>query len=132
MVLLAGVALSACGDDRAHQAQQTVQSYWSDIDHGKMEDAYKLLTSANQQQIGSVNYQRNMLSFVAQMSGISAKTGNAYVNGDRAVVDLTLLSPSVQTPLYACQHLFWESGWKISDDSGTVQRRKKSQSCKGM
>lgn len=127
--LAGALALSACGGpNKAALAKQAVQTYWSDIDHFKFKAAYSMLTSGQQQANSFTNYGQDKASFLQSTSGIRAVVGKPSVNGDYAVVPVTLKSPkevSAKQDLHAYQHLYWEGGaWRVSDDNGGLSHNK--------
>lgn len=111
--------------DRVALARQTVKVYWADIGHGKVRAAYRLLTSGNRQARPFNQYSQDMFGFLTHMAGVTAKVRQVQVNGDQAVVGVSLYSPLSASPLKAYQHLYWESGaWRISDTNGGVSTQK--------
>lgn len=108
------------GQDRVALARTTVETYWYDIGHGKMTQAYDMMTTGNRRLQKRQVYVQNMFGFVTSMAGVSVKTSHPVVNGDLATVPVRLFSPKAPgSSLKAYQHLFWENGqWRISDDRG--------------
>ena len=128
--LLAGIALavilSGCGQDRTKLASQTVQAYWTDIQHAKFNKAYDLLTPGNQAARSRSNYAQDMFGFLESTGGLTVRVGTPIVKDDLATVPVQLFSPKAPGKGYpACQHLVWGSGkWLIADESGGLTQAK--------
>lgn len=121
----AGVAGAFGGQSRSALAQQTVNTYWSDVGHAKMSKAYGLLTSGNRAQRPLSQYSQDMFAFLTHVQGLKAKAGKPTVHGDLAVVPVALTSPLSSGSFHAYQHLFWENGgWKISDQDGGLSHHR--------
>jgi len=106
-------------------ARQTVQTYWSDIGHGKTRAAYDLMTSGNQQVRRFDQYSQDMLGFLTHMNSVTARVLSVQVNGDYAVARVNLYSVLSPTQLSDYQKLYWENGgWRISDANGGLKRQK--------
>lgn len=136
-VILGAVVLLALGaikvfalgpfsqQDRQALARQTIQAYWSDVQHGKVTQAYALLTSGNQASRPLSNYTQDMYGFLEGTGGVQIAVGKAEVNRNFAVVPVTLHSPKSTQNLHAYQHLFWEDGkWRITDPNGGLSSTK--------
>jgi hypothetical protein len=123
LLLLPALAVTACGSpDRAALARQTVQTYWSDIGHAKMQQAYNLLTPGNQAARPFDSYSQDMFGFLTSVASVYASVGSPAVKGDFATVPVTLHSPKF-APLHAYQHLFWQNNqWYISDQNGGLTK----------
>jgi hypothetical protein len=122
---LVGVAITGCGEDRAALARKAVKTYWTDISHAKLTQAYHMMTSGNRSAKPLKTYGQDMLGFMQTTGGVTPRIGKAEVHDDRAVVAVSLYSPKSPVPLNAYQHLFWEgSGWKISDENGGLSHKK--------
>lgn len=119
------VALSGCGQDRTALAKKTVQDYWYDVGHLKLDQAYNLLSPGVQQTLTKSNYQQDLFGFLQNSNGISAQVSKADVVGDCALVSLGLMSPRAPgQSLKVQQHLYWiNGGWRITDQDGTVSQR---------
>jgi len=119
-----GLSLPGSGPDRSELAQHTVQTYWFEIGHGKVNQAYDMLTSGNQRTQTRDQYDQNMYGFLTSVAGVNVKAGKPYVNGDLATVPVSLYSPKSPLPLKAYQHLYWENGqWRISDANGGLSHQ---------
>jgi hypothetical protein len=113
------------GQDRSALARQTVQTYWSDIEHGKIGQAYAMLTSGNQAARPLKDYQQDMFGFLEHVASVRATVGQPTINGSQAVVPVSLASPLTRQKLKAYQHLFWENGhWRISDENGGLSSKR--------
>jgi hypothetical protein len=134
LLIVLVVSISGCGatalgfgggQDRQSLAQQTVRSYWSDINRGKFGKAYAMMTSGNRAARPESSYGQNLLGFLQGTGGVKATVGKATVSGDNATVPVTLHSPKTTVPLHAYQHLFWQDNqWRISDQDGTLSQTK--------
>ncbi|HLJ67963.1 MAG TPA: hypothetical protein VKX16_11445 [Chloroflexota bacterium] len=125
LVLLLAAPLAGCGGpDRTSLATSVVQTYWSDIGHGKFSEAYNLLTSGTRATINESQYTQNLMGFLEHLSGVSAKVGTPQISSDNATVPVTLRSPlAPSSPFRGFQHLFWQDGgWKISDTNGGLSQ----------
>lgn len=131
-VALCAVLLTGCGGkDRATLAQETVKNYWSDIGHGKIKDAYGLLSSGVRQQTTLAEYNQSFMALLTKTNGVAADVKKAEVHGDCAIVPVGLLSPKAPgEQFHVYQHLFWENGnWRITDPQGGVSQQ--HQHCPG-
>jgi hypothetical protein len=125
--VLAVVNLTGCGQDRSALATKAVQTYWYDIGHAKVKQAYRMMTSGQRQVNDFSTYSQDMLSFLGATHGVSAATGKPEVSGDgsQAVVPVTLSATGSADKRHAYQHLFWENGqWRIADANGGLSLRK--------
>jgi hypothetical protein len=118
--------LAGCGSqDRESLAQQTVKTYWNDVNSAKMTQAYNLLTPGIQQSRPKGQFAQDMFGFLASVGAIKPSVSKAQVNGDRAVVPVYLTFVKQQKTLAAYQHLYWyNGGWRITDDNGGVSQTK--------
>ncbi len=116
------LALAGCGQDRSALARQTVKTYWNDIRHGKIKQAYHMLTTGEQQVNNLTDYGQSMFDFLKGTEGVTAVVGSPRIDGDCAKVPVTLKSPKAPNPkddLHAYQDLYWENGsWRISNENG--------------
>lgn len=124
-LLLLALGVAGCGGpDRAALARKTVSDYWSDIGHLKINQAYALLSPGVQAGLPKTQFQQNIVGFVQNTNGISAKIYKADVVGDCSLVTLGLITPL--DPAHAAkvqQRLYWVSGgWRITDSNGYVNR----------
>lgn len=125
-ILALGIALSSAGcggsgDDRVALAKQAVTTYWTDVDHGKLLQSYKMLTSGTRSVTAFSSYRSNMIGFLQSVAGVHVVASSPQVSDDRATVPVSLFSPKASGSLKAYQHLFWENGaWRISDQNGGV------------
>ena len=71
MMLLVGVSACGTGQDRAALAKQAVQTYWSDINHMKLSQAYNMLTPGTQATRPKSNYMQDMAQYLAATGGIT-------------------------------------------------------------
>lgn len=118
-------SLIGFGQDRSALAKQAVQTYWSDIAHAKMYQAYEMMTSGNRAARPLKYYEQDMFSFLTHVANVKATVGQPAVNGNNAVVPVSLSSPLSSQKLHAYQHLYWESGhWRISDTNGGLSSTK--------
>jgi hypothetical protein len=122
--LLSGcISTFGSGPDKQALARQTVQTYWHDINHGKIKQAYSLLTPGVRSGLPESQYYQNMLGLLTNAGSITVGVRNAAVNGDQGTVGVTLYSPKTK-PLKAWQHLFWQNGgWLISDNNALLSQR---------
>jgi hypothetical protein len=122
-------SLAGCGSqNRAAMAHQTVQHYWDAVSQAKVKQAYNMLTSGTRASNPYPTYAQDMLAFLGKVNNLKAQAGTARVQGDRAVVPVTLHSIATNVPLRACNHLFWQNGhWYISDENGGL-----SHACSGV
>jgi hypothetical protein len=112
-------SLVGFGQDRSALAKQTVATYWSDIGQGKLRQAYAMMTSGNQAARPFKAYEQDMYGFITHVASLKATVGKPTINGDQAVLAVSLRSPLSSQPLHAYQHLYWENGkWRISDTNG--------------
>lgn len=119
------VLLSACGQDRSTLARNTVQEYWTDIQHAKFNQAYNLLTPGNQAARPRQGYVQDMFGFLEGTGGLTVTVGAPVVNDDLAAVPVKLHSPKSPKPFPACQHLVWNNGkWLIADQNGGLTQQK--------
>jgi hypothetical protein len=117
------LSLAGCGgQDRPKLAQQTVSSYWNDLEHLRVDQAYKLLSSGVRSGVSATDFRSNIYGFLQGTAGISAKIGKPEVVGDCAQVPVTLFAPRDPSgPLHGYQHLYWlNGGWKITEQNGGV------------
>ncbi len=113
------LSLAGCGANRTTLATETVQTYWYDVGHAKLHQAWLLLTPGTQQAVPFATYSSNFLGLLSKAANIHAIVGRAVVNDDRAAVKVTLTALVTKNNLHACQHLFWLNGnWRISDQNG--------------
>lgn len=126
-------SIAGCGDpDKAALARQTVQTYWSDINHGKLKNAWDMLTPGQQQANPLSQWGANIFDFLKQSNGIKVKVGTASVtstsDGTFASVPVHVsfvAAPDPRNDKSGYQHLYWQDGkWLISDESGTLTHRK--------
>lgn len=124
--LAACLALSGCGStNQAAAVRRTVQTYWYDIGHAHLDQAYHLMTTGNQATRTYSAYTQDMFGFLQHTSGISARVGTPSIHGNFAVVDVWLHSPAAAGEFHAYQHLFLENGhWRISDANGGLSQTK--------
>lgn len=107
----------ANGPDRTALARQAVQSYWNYAAHGKINQAYGMLTPGVQEGIKKTDYAQAIIGLLTRAGSITAKVKKVYVQGDVAQVSVTLYSPK-DHPFAAWQHLAWQNGsWHISDNN---------------
>jgi hypothetical protein len=120
------LSIAGCGgSDRSALAKTAIVNYWSDINRGKFNEAYRLLTSGNRGVTNFSTYRQDMFGFLESVSGITVVPGNPEISDDRATVPIKFESP--RAPGYAkfWQHLFWENGgWRIADQNGGVSKNK--------
>ena len=110
--------------DKPALAKQAVQNYWNYATHGKINQAYNMLTPGVREGIPKSQYAQNMIGLLTRAGSISVKVKKVYVSGDNAQVSVTLSSPKDQ-PLPAWQHLFWQNGaWQISDNNAYVSQHR--------
>jgi hypothetical protein len=113
------------GQDKSALARQTVQTYWFDIGHGKINQAYGMLTSGNQAARPLKYYEQDMFGFLTHVAAVKATVGKPAINGSEATVPVSLNSPLTSQGLHAYQHLYWENGhWRISDTNGGLSSTK--------
>lgn len=114
----------ANGPDKAALAKKAVESYWNYAGHGKINQAYSMLTPGVRESLPKSQYAQNMIGLLTRAGSITAKANKAYVSGDQAQVRLTLYSPK-DKPFPAWQHLFWlNGGWHISDNNAYVSQHR--------
>ena len=120
LIPVVSILASGCGGpDRSALAKQRVVAYWTAIDHGKFASAYNMLSSGDRQSRDFGSYVSDMRGFLAQVAGLSVKTGKTTVSDDTAVVAVTLHSPLTSVPKHAYQHLYWNGNeWQITDLDG--------------
>jgi hypothetical protein len=113
---------TGCGQqNRGALARQQVETYWRDIDHMKLNQAYSLITPGVQAQDTRKTYEQNIVDFLKGTGGISVKTGKAKISDGQASVPVAMYSPKSGKPLKACQHLVWMNNtWLISDAHGAL------------
>lgn len=131
LLIIVCVIITGCGSDRTAAARDTVQNYWYDIGHGKVKDAYSLLTPGTQQGLKLDTYTQTVFGFLQQTAGVKATVGHVDVVGDCAQVALALDSPKAPGgTLHAYQHLYWLDGsWKISDANGQLSQSHPKLTC---
>jgi hypothetical protein len=131
-LILLSLTLAGCGTvslagnppSRSTLAKRTIISYWSDINHAKMSQAYRLLTPGVREGITKADFANNFIGLLTNASTIGATVNNVQVNGDTATAKVTLTSPK-DHPLHAWQHLFWvNGGWHISDNNAFLSHHK--------
>jgi hypothetical protein len=119
----AGIGMAG-GPDKQALARTTVQDYWHDVNHGKIKQAYGLLTPGVRSGITENQYYQNMLGLLTKAGSITVAVRDTSVNGDLGTVKVTLYSPNAK-PLNAWQHLFWQNGgWLISDNNAYVSQHR--------
>jgi hypothetical protein len=126
LALICAVSLAGCGDpDRSALAKQAVVTYWSDINHGKFNAAFEMLTSGERGVLTFSSYRQSMFGFLTHVSGVTVTPGDPQVTDDRATVPVGFHSPAAPGTAHFFQHLFWENGgWKIADQNGGVSPTK--------
>lgn len=116
------VSLSGCGSgaDRSSLAKQAVHTYWDDVGHLKLGQAYALLSPGVQQSMPEKDFGNNIVGFLQSTAGISADVHKATVVGDCAQVALGLISPKAPGGEYhVYQSLYWlNGGWRITNPAG--------------
>lgn len=123
-LLSALVLLAGCGSGHsAASAERAVHTYWTDIGHAKMQQAYDMMTTGNRAARPFSSYSQDMWNFLESTAGISVTVGKAEVHGDEATVPVALHSPKSPGAFHAYQHLYWQNGgWKVTDENGGLSK----------
>jgi hypothetical protein len=130
VLLLLSLTIAGCGSigfaggsDRSNLARGTIVTYWTDINHAKMNQAYSMLTPGVREGITVADFQNNFVSLLTRAGSIGVKVDSVQVHGDNATAKVTLSSPK-DHPLHAWQHLFWVNGsWHISDNNAFLSQQ---------
>jgi hypothetical protein len=84
-----------------------------------------MMTSGNQSARPLRDYEQDMFGFLEHVANVRATTGKPTINGNQAVVPVSLSSPLTSQKLHAYQHLYWENGhWRISDENGGLSSKR--------